>query len=265
MKIDRMKEKSKELRRAVLDMCIKAKTGHLTSSYSCIEIMVYLYYSGLFDFKTDTFILSKAQASPLLYAILADLGYFDKSFLDGFAQKGGMFGVHLQNTVPGVKITAGSLGHGFGIACGIALGHKLDKELPLTIVLMGDGECYEGSVWETAMFASHNRLNNLVVIVDRNYQDATSFTEDQLSLEPLDEKWKSFGWNVEKIDGHNFEDLDKSLNRLRRRKNTKPTVIIAETIKGNGIDYISCKPLWHARAPVSVEDINICNIQLNEE
>lgn len=255
--VAKLEKKSYELRKKVLDTCIKAGTGHVTSSMSCIDILVTLYYGGVMKFdpknpdlqNRDRFILSKAQASPALYTILADLGYYGIKELDKFAQKDGMFGVHLQNNVPGVEITAGSLGHGLGIASGIALGAKMNRELYFVFALLGDGECYEGSLWETAMFASHNRLNNLAAIVDRNFICATDFTENLIALEPLEDKWKSFGWETAKIDGHSILSILNILKDIRSRKSSKPLVIIADTVKGKYIESMSYQPRWHGLAP----------------
>ena len=266
-----LQEKAFQLRKDMLEMCIKAGDGHVTSSLSCTEILTTLYYDGVLRYNPqkpdwrdrDRFILSKAQASPILYTILADLGYFPKEEMDRFAQKNGIFGVHLQASVPGAEISAGSLGHGFGLAAGIALSAKLDRKLYLTYTLIGDGELYEGSIWETAMFAAHNNLNNLIAIVDRNYQCAIDFTEDLMELEPLVEKWKSFGWNVKRINGHNFEELNDAFKYVRSRRSRKPTVIIADTVKGEGIEYISNIPLWHGAAPINQEDIDDCRMDLD--
>jgi len=173
-----------------------------------------------------------------------------------------MFAVHLQQDVPGVEITAGSLGQGYGVAAGIALGAKMNRELYYVYALLGDGECYEGSIWETAMFASHNRLNNLVTIVDRNYLCVTDFTEDLLSLEPFEDKWKSFGFNVLRIDGHSFPEILGSLGPLRTRPLERPTVIIADTLKGQGVESLCFEPLWHGRAP-SGETAQRCLAELD--
>lgn len=240
--------KAKQLRSDVLEMCGKAGTGHVTSSFSCIEVLIALYYSAMQE--GDRFILSKGQASPILYAVLADKGFYPKDWLDTFCQKDGKFGVHLQNDVPGVEIVAGSLGHGFGIAAGIALAYQKDMRKELVFTLLGDGELYEGSIWETAMFAGHNRLNNLVAIVDRNYISATAFTENALTLEPLEDKFKSFGWRVERIDGHSFAELEYALAGVRSRKSIRPYVIIADTVKGKGVQFIEDDPHWHACACV---------------
>mgnify|MGYP006280614511 FL=1 len=254
---ERLTSKAFALRKRMLKMCVAAGKGHVTSSLSCIEILVSLYYGGIMRHdpknpqweQRDRFILSKGQASPALYTILADLGYFDEDWLDDFAQLNGHFAVHLQNDVPGVEITAGSLGQGFGLAAGLALAYKMNRALPMVYCLIGDGECYEGSIWETAMFAAHNRLNNLVAIVDRNYQCVMDFTENLLALEPIDQKWESFGFRVVRVDGHSFDALLPVLQGLKARPQTRPTVIIADTVKGRGIEPISYAPLWHGCAP----------------
>lgn len=266
----KLKDKAHHLRKEMLEMCIKAGDGHVTSCLSCAEILTILYYGGFLrhDPKDpewedrDRFILSKGQASPMLYTVLADRGFFPSEEMDKFAQQDGMFGVHLQHTVPGAEITCGSLGHGFGMAAGIALGAKLDRKLFLTYALLGDGELYEGSIWETAMFAAHNSLNNLVAIVDRNYQCTMDFTENLVELEPLVDKWESFGWHVKRINGHDFEALQESLMFVRSRRFRKPVVIIADTVKGCGIEHISCVPLWHGSAPIRQEDIDECRKNL---
>ena len=193
-RIQRLEEKARYIRNQILDMCCRAGTGHVTSSFSCTEILVALYQGGILRVdpenpewpERDRFILSKGQASAILYPILADAGFFPEGDLKTFGQTDGKFGVHLQKDVPGVEITSGSLGHGIGVATGIALAAKMNRKLFMTYALLGDGECYEGSVWEAAMFAAHNRLNNLVAIIDRNHLCATNFTENMLQLEPLE-------------------------------------------------------------------------------
>lgn len=255
--VHKLKKKSYAIRQAVLKMCIAAGTGHVTSSMSCIDILVALHYGGIMRLdpdnpdwpERDRFVLSKGQASPAIYTILADMGFYPEEHLDRFAQKGGAFGVHLQQNVPGVEITSGSLGQGFGVAAGLAMGAKMNRELHLVFTMLGDGECYEGSIWETAMFASHNRLNNLVAILDRNYLCVTDFTENLIELEPFDDKWRAFGWDVLRIDGHHFPSLLEALSGLRSRRSSKPLIIIADTTKGEGVDSIANIPLWHGAAP----------------
>ena len=257
MTLSELKLRSFELRKSILKMCIKSGTGHVSSSMSCIEILVALYYGGIMKFdpanpawdKRDRLILSKAQASPALYCILADLGYFDKKKLATFAQAGGAFGVHLQGNVPGAEISCGSLGQGFGTAAGIALAAGLNRDSFLTFALLGDGELYEGAVWETAMFAAHNDLNNLVAIIDRNYLCVTDFTENLVALEPLEDKWRSFGWDTARVDGHSMEEVLRALATVRSRRSRKPLVIIADTVKGKGIDSYSDTIHCHGIAP----------------
>ena len=259
--IDKLEEKANYIRNQILDMCVRAGTGHVTSSFSCTEIFVALYYGGILRYdvsnpeweERDRFILSKGHASAILYPVLADLGFYPKSELDKFCQVGGIFGVHLQNDIPGVEITSGSLGHGLGIAAGIALAAKMDKKPYMIFTLLGDGECYEGSVWESAMFTSHHELNNLIAIVDRNRLCATDFTEKAVRLDPLDKKWEAYGWEVATINGHSFEEIFSSLGEFRSRRLNKPLVIIANTIKGKGVSFMENQPLWHAVAPKGKE------------
>lgn len=265
----KLKKKSFQIRKIILEMCVKAGTGHVTSSLSCVEILVALYHGRIMKFDPkkpswegrDKFILSKGQASPALYAVLGDLGYFKMKELDRFAQKDGKFGVHLQNSVPGVELTVGSLGQGFGVAAGLALAAKMNHGKNLVFALLGDGECYEGSIWETAMFAAHNNLNNLVVIIDRNYLCVTDFTECLLRLEPMEDKWSSFGWETKRINGHSIEKVWKALALARSRKSQKPLMIIADTVKGQGINCLTNSPLWHGMAPKG-KDIEVCKREL---
>lgn len=255
--IEQLNAISQQQRQSILKMCLAANTGHVTSSLSCVEILVSLYYTGIlrFDVKQpnwqgrDRFILSKAQASPLLYSILGDLGFFDKKKLMDFAQADGIFGVHLQHDVPGVETTAGALGHGLGLAAGIALAARMNRELHLTYVLMGDGELYEGSIWESMKFAAHQQLNNLIGIIDRNYLCTTDFTENLVALEPLDKKIESFGWDVHKVDGHCISSMMSIFEKLKNRPSRKPQMIIAETVKGKGIPSMCYDPLFHGIAP----------------
>lgn len=257
MKISDLENKGYQIRKQVLEMCIRAGTGHVTSSMSFIDILVALYHGGILTFdprnpeweSRDRLILSKGQGSPALYTVLADIGCYGVEKLEHFAQKGGDFGVHLQQDVPGVEITCGSLGQGFGIAAGIALGAKMNRQLFFTYAILGDGELYEGSIWETAMFAGHNQLNNLVAIIDRNSLCVTDFTENLVKLEPLEDKWEAFGWDVKRINGHDYGELLGAFNGLKNRRNARPTAIIADTVKGYGIDPLCFEPLWHGLAP----------------
>jgi len=255
-KIAELETKSNEIRRLILDACILANTGHVTSSFSCVEILVALYYGGILRHDVsdpkwegrDRFILSKGQASPVLYAVLGDLGFFPKEEIYKFCKADAIFGVHLQNDVPGVEITSGSLGHGLGIGAGMAYAARLDNKNHLIFVLLGDGECHEGSVWESAMFAGHHQLSNLIAIIDRNQLCVTDFTENCVRLNPLDKKWEAFGWYTAVIDGHSFTDIFSVLGEVRTRQG-RPLLIIANTVKGKGVSFMENVALWHGIAP----------------
>jgi len=254
--MDSLQKKANALRKATLDLCIGAEKGHVTSAFSCAEILTALYYGNVLRYDPenpewkdrDRFIMSKGHASPIFYSILADLEFIPASHLDGFC-KGGKLGVHLQSDVPGVEHTAGSLGHGLGIAAGLALAAKMNREPHYTFCLLGDGECCEGSVWEAAMFAGCRNLNNLIAIVDRNHMSATDFTENSTGLAPLDRKFEAFGWETRTIDGHSIEAILGCLEGIRSFRRRSPFAIIAETVKGKGVESSENKPAWHARVP----------------
>ena len=261
-KMIELEKKAKWLRREVLEMCGRAGTGHVSSAFSCIEIMVALYYGGILRFdpqnpdwdERDRFIISKGHSGIAVYPILADLGFFAKEELERFCQANSFLGVHASKDIPGIEATTGSLGHGLGLATGIALAAKMDRKLYMTVVLLGDGECYEGAVWESAMFAAHHQLNNLVAIVDRNKLCTIDFTENFLRLNPLVDKWKAFGWHVISVPGHSIGVIGAALSSSRSRGSSKPVMIIANTTKGKGISFIENVPLWHAVCPIG-EDL----------
>ena len=255
-------EKANELRKTTLEMCVKAGTGHVTSCMSCAEILAVLYYGEVLRQDSqnpkwkdrDRFILSKGQASPILYAVLADRGFFPVEHLDQFVKgvdgtgKDAPFGVHLQCTVPGVEFTTGSLGHGLGYAVGTAEAAKMDGKNHSTIVLMGDGEVYEGSNWEVAGYASHHRLSNLTAIVDRNQMCTNNYTEKIVSLEPFADKWRAFGWDVQEVNGHSVKELLDVFENAHSSKGDRPHMIIAHTIKGQGIPSMQ-RLYTHGTAP----------------
>lgn len=263
MDSSQLKEKAKYLRKKAFEMVMNAGKGHLGGSFSCTEILVVLYYGGIlrFDSKSpewkdrDRFILSKGHAINTLYVLLADLGFFSVSELSNYSKDGSILGGHCDNRVPGVEIVSGSLGHGLGIAAGMALGTKLDGKDYMTFVVLGDGECQEGSVWEAAMFASHHGLNKLVAFIDRNRLGSEEFTENTSRLEPLEDKWKAFGWDVKSIDGHSIDEILMALKDCRARQSTKPLLIIANTIKGKGISFLENTPKAHHTLPKGEEII----------
>jgi len=248
-------EKVNQIKKECLEMCVHAGVGHVTSALSCAEIVSVLYYEIMRTNPKeptwegrDRFLMSKNHGSVITYPILRDMGFFQDNDMPHFMQNGSCLGVHTKKDVPGADFYGGSLGLGLGMACGMAYGAKLSRQNWLTFCLVGDGECYEGSIWEAAMFAGAKKLNNLVVIVDRNQMCITDFTEKMLPLESLNEKWAAFGWEVRNIDGHNMEEIRSALKDIRKRIG-KPLCVIANTIKGHGIDFMENQPLWHGRAP----------------
>ena len=253
---EKLAEKALRVRQQVLEMCCRASEGRISSSLSWTEIAVALFYGRIMKFdpaipsweERDRFVLSKGWGILCLYPVLADLGFFPQDELDNYCTPGSLLGAYGDN-VPGIEIVWASIGHGLGVSAGLALAAKMDKKNYMTVVVMGDGECYEGSVWESAMFAGHHELNNLVAIVDRNWLCTIDFTENCLRLNPLDEKFKAFGWDVVTIDGHSFDEIFKAFRNFRSRRSHKPLMIIANTIKGKGISHLEYNPMAHVTIP----------------
>lgn len=264
-----LKEKAKEIRRETFEMVVNAGKGHLGGSLSIVEILIALYYGGVLRFNPqnpkwedrDIFILSKGHASNSLYVILADLGFFSKAELTNFCQNGSILGQHCDINVPGIEFNTGSLGHGLGIGSGIALGNKIDGKNNLVFVILGDGECQEGSVWEAAMFANHHNLSNLVAVLDRNQLGSEDFTENTCRLEPLPEKWRDFGWEVKMINGHSFQEIFTALDGCRDLQRIRPLMIISNTIKGKGLSRLENLPHAHHTMPKG-EEIEISRKEL---
>jgi len=260
-RIETLQKRARWVRRKVLEMTVKAGAGHIAPSFSCVDILVALYFGGILrvDYRNpgwanrDRFILSKGQAAVALYAVLAARGFFPLAELMTFTQKGSRLGGHTEDTIPGVEAFTGSLGHGLPIAAGMALAAKIDKKRYLTVTLLGAGECHEGSVWEAAMFAAQHGLGNLVAIIDNNGLSATDFLKDYLDLAPLEEKWASFGGETVVTDGHSFEELLPALEKAHYRRSGKPLAVIALTTKGKGVSFMENKPLWHYRIPAGGE------------
>ncbi len=272
--INYLKNKSNFVRNKVLDMIISANKGHIGGAFSCTDIIVSIYYSGLFNFNSnlkeneerDRFILSKGHSCVALYVVLADLGYFPISELDTFCKNNTRLEGHPDTNIPGIDATTGSLGQGLSIGIGMSLSSKLDNKKFRTIVLMGDCECHEGSVWESVMFAGYHKLNNLIAIIDHNKQCATDFEEDVIAASYIENRWKSFGWNVITLDGHSFPELINCFETLQKntiQKQTKPTVIIAETIKGKGVSFMEKELIYHHTVPKG-DKINIAKKELSE-
>lgn len=233
-----------------------AKSGHPGGSLSAADIFTYLYFKEMnVDPQNpdaperDRFVLSKGHCCPSLYATLALKGYFDWSELEVLRHVGAMLQGHpdMKGT-PGIDMSSGSLGQGVSAACGMALAAKLDNKDYRVYTVLGDGECEEGQVWESAMFASHNNLDNLVVIVDQNGLQIDGPVEEVCGIEPLDKKFESFGFKVVKIDGHNFNEIENALNIAKQTKG-QPTAILAKTVKGKGVSFMENQVGWHGTAP----------------
>jgi len=252
METKHLEKKAAELRATYFDMLSSANQGHPGSVLSEVEILTTLFYGGImkhskgnpFDKNRDKIIISKGHAAMGLYPIFVDLEYFGKDEIDKFGTPDGMLRIFGNISIPGIDATAGSLGHGPGIGIGYAMAAKADHIDQNTFVIISEGEMYEGSVWESAMFASHHKLDNLILILDRNHKIILGDTEDLVELEPIDKKWESFGFEVINVDGHSFSELIEAFSRVGQT-NGKPLIIIAETIKGKGIELMENDPEWH--------------------
>jgi len=248
LNIETLENKAKIIRRHIINMLCNAESGHTGGSLSCVDILVALYFSFMNHKQKDKFILSKGHAAPALYATLAELGYFSLDKLKTLRKNDGYLQGHPVSTIPGIVASSGSLGQGLSIANGIALAAKLDKLQSKIFVLLGDGECDEGQVWEAAMLSSHYKLDNLIAIVDRNQLQIDGKTEDIMRLEPFAEKWKSFGWHVFETNGNNIEEIIYTLNSTKYVVD-RPSVIIANTIKGKGVSFCEGVLSFHGTPP----------------
>ena len=246
---------AKELRRNIVKMTFTAASGHPGGSLSEIDILTVLYFRVLkVDPQNprwesrDRFILSKAHACPGLYAVLARRGFFPEEELRTFRQINSRLQGHAHIMTPGVEMSSGSLGQGLSFGIGCALAARIDGRNHRIYVMLGDGECDEGQVWEAAMSAAHYRLDNLTAIVDRNGIQNDRFTDDVMKLEPLADKWRAFGWRVFETDGHDMREI---LGALQQASDTRdqPSMIIAKTVKGKGVSFMENNPAFHGAAP----------------
>ena len=250
-----------ELRRLALKIIFQAGSGHPGGSFSATDLMTALFFGGILNYdsnnpkdpKRDRFLLSKGHASAIYYSVLAKAGYISEPDLDSYRKiNSGLFlSGHAHPKTPGVEIASGSLGQGLSVAHGIALGTKLNGYGSKVYVILGDGELQEGQIWEAAMSADKFKSNNLIAIVDYNKVAQDNITKDLKDLEPLEDKWNAFNWDVHRIDGHNMEAIMKVLQLPLHPE--KPRVIIADTIKGKGVSFMEGKTAWHGVAP-SAED-----------
>jgi transketolase len=247
-----LRETGRHIRRLILKMAMNAGGGHVAPSLSCVEILVGLYHGGVLRVNPespdwpdrDRFILSKGHAGLSLYAVLADMGFFPIQWLDEWNIWGGRVGGQTHSTVPGVELSTGALGHGLSVGAGMALAAERDGKTWRTFVLLGDGECQEGSIWEAAAFAGHHKLGNLTAIIDRNELQALATTEEVMGVEPLVDRWHSFGWCVTNIDGHDPRQIKSAVHECH-----VPQLIIAHTVKGKGLSFMENIPIWHFRIP----------------
>jgi len=251
-----LKEVARRLRRDIVSMIGKAGSGHPGGSLSAVEIITTLYWR-IMRFKPadpdwkdrDRFILSKGHAAPVLYAVLAECGYFPRSELGTLRQLDSHLQGHADRTVThGVEMSSGSLGQGLSFAVGCALAGRLDVKSYRIYALLSDGECDEGQTWEAAMSAAHFKVDNLTAIVDKNGIQLSGFTKDIMNSDPLNKKWNAFGWRVFEVDGHNFDELLDAFGKARKVRG-KPAVIIAHTIKGKGVSFMENNVDFHGKAP----------------
>lgn len=248
----RLQDKARELRAKIVEVTWSCGGAHIGGAFSQHDILTALYYKYMNldparpDWEDrDRFVLSKGHGGVGHAVILGDKGYFDNKLLLDFNKTGSPFGMHLDRLkVKGVDASTGSLGHGLGIAVGMALGAKTIGRDYRIYCLVGDGECHEGSIWEAAMAAPHFKLNNLMLFVDRNGLCIDGCTEDVMTLDPLDKKFEAFGWKVINIDGHDFDQIDDAVAQAKASTD-KPVAVIAKTVKGKGVDFMEGNAAWH--------------------
>ena len=256
LSVEEMEAIAKKLRRHIITMIGKAGSGHPGGSLSAVEIVTALYFRVLRHkpqdpcwSDRDRFILSKGHAAPLLYATLAECGYLSVEELSTLRQLDSRLQGHIDcKLVPGIEMSAGALGQGLSFAVGVALAGRLNSQNYRVYVLLGDGECDEGQVWEAAMAAAHFKVDNLVAIVDNNGQQIDGWNRDVMSLEPFNQKWQAFGWQVIEVDGHNLAQLAQAFDRAKLVKG-QPAVIITHTTKGKGVSFMENNPDFHGKAP----------------
>ncbi len=255
MGINDLEEKVIEFRKRIMEVGYQTQSGHLSSALSCTDLLVALYYGNFLNFSADNFknidrnrfVLSKGHACIIQYIILNDFGLISDEELLHFCKKGSILGGHPDCLkIPGIEASTGALGHGLSIAIGYALAAKYNGQHYQTYVVLGDGECEEGSVWEAALSAGHHKLNNLTVIIDDNKLQGSDYTENICALESLKDKWRDFGFNAYEIDGNNMKEI---LEVLSEPMNNAPKAIIAHTIKGKGVAMIENQNNWHSRRP----------------
>lgn len=253
--LKKLKEKVCWIRKETIRLHKLAPETRVASCLSAVEIFAVFYYGNIlrFDAKNpgweqrDRFIISKGHGAVSLYPVLADLGFFNKKELERIGRSDSFLGVIPDTAVPGFETTNGALGHGLGVACGVALALKRKKINRKVYVLSGDGELNEGAVWEAVMFAAFHKLGNLILIVDNNKISMLGYQKDILGLEPLDAKFAAFGWKPRQVDGHDVKKLRSVLSSIKKDSSCKPKVLIADTCKGKGVPGLENDPLCHIK------------------
>lgn len=257
---EELAEKARQMRGDIVRMLASSKSGHPGGSLSSVELLSYLYfYKMKIDPQNpkmperDRFVLSKGHAAPVLYAALAERGFFEKNLVTTLRKFKSMIQGHPDmKRTPGVDVSSGSLGQGLSIANGMALAFKLDKMPNRVFVLMGDGEMEEGQVWEALMSTVHNKLNNVTAFVDYNGLQIDGDIEDVKSFNHLPERLKAFGWNVIEVDGHNYDEIDAAVTEAENTTD-RPTFVVMHTLKGKGISFMEGSAAWHGKAPNAEE------------
>lgn len=268
-KTEFLKQKAGKIRLEILNTISRARKGHIGGTFSCVDILVALYYGKILKFRPDEpkwpdrdrFVVGKGHACLAFYHIWIDLGFFDASKMADYGKNKSILGGQLNISTPGVEYNSGSLGHAVGIGAGMALAAKMDKKKHKVFFLIGDGECAEGSIWESVMFAGKHNLNNLIGIVDRNRLSVTDVVEEDDGSGRLDQKFKVCGWKVVKINGHSFSQILATFRDLDKLK--KPLIVIADTVKGKGVSFMENGVKWHHDIPTN-EEFELARKELTE-
>lgn len=270
--METIKNIARDIRKDIYRIAHHAGGGHLGAAFSMADIISVLYFDDVLRYdasnpewsKRDKFILSKGHACYALYATLAKAGFFSREELWSVGKPGSRFGGHPKiGEIPGVEASTGALGHGLSFAIGSAYADKADEKQSHTYVILGDGECQEGSIWEAALSAPTLELDNLTAIIDHNKLQAMDELGNIVHMNPFADKWRAFGWNVVEIDGHNYSEIEQA---LLVRKTDMPTLIVANTIKGKGVSFMENVPIWHYRMPNDEElQILLSDLEFSEE
>ena len=262
-------ELARQARISALTMCSRSGASHIGSALSVIDILAVIYGQvadvspdRLDDPDRDIVLVSKGHSASGVYAVLAHAGYFPLEWLDDYCADGSHLGGHVTaHGIPGVELSTGALGHALPFGVGVALANRIDGGRRRVFVILSDGECAEGSNWEASLLAAHHRLDNVTVIVDRNRLQILGGTEDVLSMEPFADKWRAFGWDVTEVDGHDHRELTAALIAPTSTRNPRPRVVIANTVKGRGVDFMEDKVEWHTLTP-NAEHLSLALEQL---